>query len=850
MIPTHLYIHNFMSYRRPVELDFRGIEVACLSGENGAGKSALLDAITWALWGKARVSSDRELIALREQTMEVVFRFLLNDAEYRVTRRRTGAGGGPLTLHLEVYDGTAWRPLSGDTVRHTQAVIIDLLRLDYDTFINSAFLLQGRAGEFTTKSPQQRKQVLGNILRLNEYDDYEQLARAELRRREESLRELDARLEQIEEQVGELPRIQADLAACSQDLVALVERLEELRARHAEAARRLAEIDRLTEQAALLVERRARLRREMDEARQLQTGIEERIAECRRTLTDRDAIERAYHELAELHDRESDYADRLSQREELIARRDEIQREIREKSRVLEDRIATFQARIADREAQIASVADLERRLRRFDEIAEEATRVDRERVSRQQQQDQLRGQRGELQATNTRLKEQMHELRDKLDQLAQESAICPICRRPLNREEREQLRRNCEIEGKELKSTFRQNQQRVKDIDGQISATADRIREAELRLRDLAKESREQAKLEQQLQAAKQAEAEIVTIRNEMAAVQRILDSGEHVGEETARLNKVEAELALVPYNREAHQTVRTRISELENAPRSYRELQQAEATLSALERERDSHRAMLERLQREATSLDGEIADLQKGQEAREEVCREEAELRAQVGQLENERSIAQARYGALEHELNHCLLLQERRDELVAERAQLGEEKFDYEHLALAFGKRGVQAMIIENVVPEIQDAANQILDRMPGNTMRLEFRTQREAVRGDSVIETLDIVISDDEGRRTYELYSGGEAFRIDFAVRVALSMLLTRRAGARLETLIIDEGFGSQDTRGRDGLLEAIRAIQPDFKMIIAITHIAELKDAFPTRIDVTKTPEGSLVTVN
>jgi DNA repair protein SbcC/Rad50 len=257
-----------------------------------------------------------------------------------------------------------------------------------------------------------------------------------------------------------------------------------------------------------------------------------------------------------------------------------------------------------------------------------------------------------------------------------------------------------------------------------------------------------------------------------------------------------------------------------------------------------------MLERLQREATSLDSEIANLQKGQEAREEVCREEAELRAQVGQLENERSVAQARYGALEHELNQCLLLQERRDELVAERAQLGEEKFDYEHLALAFGKRGVQAMIIENVVPEIQDAANQILDRMPGNTMRLEFRTQREAVRGDSVIETLDIVISDDEGRRTYELYSGGEAFRIDFAVRVALSMLLTRRAGARLETLIIDEGFGSQDTRGRDGLLEAIRAIQPDFKMIIAITHIAELKDAFPTRIDVTKTPEGSLVTVN
>ena len=54
MIPLRLKLENFLSYRDAVELDLQGVEVACLCGDNGHGKTALLDAITWALWGGAR----------------------------------------------------------------------------------------------------------------------------------------------------------------------------------------------------------------------------------------------------------------------------------------------------------------------------------------------------------------------------------------------------------------------------------------------------------------------------------------------------------------------------------------------------------------------------------------------------------------------------------------------------------------------------------------------------------------------------------------------------------------------------------------------------------------------------
>jgi exonuclease SbcC len=74
-------------------------------------------------------------------------------------------------------------------------------------------------------------------------------------------------------------------------------------------------------------------------------------------------------------------------------------------------------------------------------------------------------------------------------------------------------------------------------------------------------------------------------------------------------------------------------------------------------------------------------------------------------------------------------------------------------------------------------------------------------------------------------------------------------VLAQRAGARLQTLVIDEGFGSQDSQGRQRLIEAINLVRPDFEKILVITHIDELKDVFPTRIEVEKTGMGSIVQV-
>jgi exonuclease SbcC len=155
------------------------------------------------------------------------------------------------------------------------------------------------------------------------------------------------------------------------------------------------------------------------------------------------------------------------------------------------------------------------------------------------------------------------------------------------------------------------------------------------------------------------------------------------------------------------------------------------------------------------------------------------------------------------------------------------------------------------LIEQALPEIESKANETLARLSNGMMSVQFVTQtkyKDKTRND-LKETLDIRISDGAGTRDYEMFSGGEAFRVNFAIRLALSEVLAQRAGARLQTLVIDEGFGSQDAQGRQRLIEAINLVRNDFAKILVITHIDELKDQFPNRIEVEKSDAGSVIKV-
>ena len=230
VIPLHLKLSGFLSYRDPVEVDFSSFDLACISGSNGAGKSSLLDAITWALFGQAR-KRDEAVINLQSKAAEVSFTFAYETNIYRVLRSLTRgktttlefqiAEGGNLQSSIRSNQQLTWRPLTERTLRDTQARIEHILRLDYDTFVNVSFFLQGRADQFAQQPPTRRKEILGAILGLEAWDIYRERAAEHRKAVERELDSVDGRVAEIDAELAEEEPRKAHLAELESQLKGL-----------------------------------------------------------------------------------------------------------------------------------------------------------------------------------------------------------------------------------------------------------------------------------------------------------------------------------------------------------------------------------------------------------------------------------------------------------------------------------------------------------------------------------------------------------------------------------------------------------------------------------------------------
>lgn len=1000
MIPLSLRLRNFMSYGEHVPaLDFTPITTACLTGDNGHGKSALLDAITWALWGQTRAKSLDDIVRLGQEECEVEFVFDLEGDRYRVLRKRSlRARSGLSALELHGFDPAtqSYRALSGNSIRETEAKIVQILHMNYDTFVNSVFILQGRADEFTTRRPGERKRILSEILGLSVFDELQTRARIRHGSLDQEAKTITERLHELRQQVAR----KADLAAA---VDAHRKTLTSLQAELHEAQKNLTHLQQRRSDLELQQQRLQDVSRRLLQLRQEQHDLAPQLALHRQHLDGYEALLQqeqtiiaAYQALQQLRDQErvcSQQADEYTtlyqrltdlrhavasarqhldiqlqnaeqQGVEIDAKRRNCEAIVLEEPCILQAYEALQAARRHDadmaqrlqqqyvREHEKGQI-ELSIQQRRHALELEQRSLLDRQKEYRQKeatlptwqrQAEDLRQRLAAIEQRARRLKEARstdatltfqldHALPQKHDALHTEirdyegkrlllesaEAHCPLCENALTGQERQRAARK-------LKMEIEQRKQRIHDLQDERKQLRAQQRELRLACKQLEEQIEQGKVLSQQFAAAQAGLEEATHARDHYTAVLRSLQdldakltSGAYAREDLARLERLNVELEQLDYDPEAHAALREKLDQLIEAETRHLRLRQAKDDLLTLNAQRqemvqqqaalretlisnrfafteqqelqeiaerlqrldyqpEQHtllrrklqeqqgierqyaqletahqrhaetRAALQGLEARQTRSDSEIKTLEEDRRRIEHEVQSLDALRADIATAEGFTRALREREGETRQAMGRSqsqyeaclqqeaeLQAQQKQRQCVAAELQL------YDDLVRMFGKNGIQAIMIENAIPELEEEANRILSQVSDNAMHVTLETQRDT-RAGGVAETLDIKISDDLGTRNYELFSGGEAFRINFALRLALSRMLARRAGARLRTLVIDEGFGTQDTQGLERLVEVIKAIRDDFAKIIIITHLRELKNAFETHIKVTKDP--------
>jgi exonuclease SbcC len=816
----------------------------------------LLDAITWALWGQARAKRDDELITQNEMEMRVSLVFSEGSNTYQVVRTRklgrvsartkvpTSSGG----LDLLIEDNGSWRTLSEVRQSDTQAKIIHILNLTYETFVNSAFLKQGRADEFTLKTPGERKALLAEILNLDVWVEYEERVKQEQSKLEENRNVLAFDLRQTEEEILKRPIYEQELATAQ---VAVGDAQQTL----ARADEEMTEIERQRERVRGL---RTQVARADDAQRAVQSQMNELVAERekhRQTLAEyqevisqREELERGFAEYQAAQKQNDEWNLKLTNLVELNARNTDAEVRIADARRKLESErdMAALLVQTLHANADTKVLTD---QLARATEQLVALKSQQEAREATQRELSESREQQAELRARNDELRSKMKELKGRINAISSVAVRCPTCGRDLGEEERQRLLADWNEQGRQWGDTFRMADDQMKKMASARSELEERLAEADRLLARLPGAQRDVNALDDRLARANESEAQLPPALEVQANLEARLAQKAYAHDARAALETVTQELTELGYDAVLHRQLRdVRLPQLRAYAERKEQLDRSTLGIESEQRALETLGLRENALTDQARKSEEILAALRIQMADSEKVLQRAPQVEATAQRARMEFFAAQRKEAEANQRVQSCIALEAKRTRLQKELDALAHSQSQLNELRTAFGKNGVPAMIIEAILPELEDAARDLLYRMSNNRMSVRFETQRQTQKGD-VSETLELRISDELGERPYEMFSGGEAFRINFAIRVALSKLLANRAGAKLQTLFIDEGFGTQDTQGRERLVEAIQSIQDEIELIVVITHIEELKASFEAQIEVTKTPEGSIARV-
>ena len=861
MIPSKLRLTNFMCYRGTTEaLDFDQFEVVCITGENGNGKSALLEAITWVVWGKTKVLFSKDLITKGENDMLVDFEFFIDyisdDSElnnkYKIIRSiRTKSGGS--ILDLQQFDGSNYVSISGDTISETQKQIINLVNMDYETFVNTSYLMQGNADRFTTSKPDERKDILSAILNLDHYQNLADFTRNILRNTDSYINANNILVDRTRLEISDLDPGNNGTDFIEKEIINLNQKIESLNKQKLKLQQNLQLNNKYLNVISDFQSKKQLLLSSYENKIDMINNLNDLLLKDNELLIQSDNILDRYNdaitkqkELDDLYIASSKYQDINNQlntlQNELDFRINELEIELRNLSKnrnvldktinqdkfLLEDN----QKNLSDYRSKITELNKLnENYLNLINKFSDEITQFKNKLVT--------------LQTSN-----KDHE--NKLDLLQKEHKTCPLCKSGLNDETKKSivfdLNNKIQLNIKDINN----NKSKLDESEKEFFYIQDKYKKTTKSLTDL--NSTINLVNNDCIRIKKEIDENI----NQILSYKNLMNDTKYLYENDIKIkvnkNKIwELNLLLddLKFDQDRFSTLINEVPDFKTeSEKNFLLLNQSEERIK-------ENKVKLNTLNIDSLIIKDQIKALEKNIKNINQIINS---LNIKSDSSENiDFSLDDLKKTLMlkQNSLNYLISKKNYLDEILINNKELYIKSEDLKFLELSFSRNGIQALIIENVLPSLELEANKLLSYLTENklSINLQIRKGRRLKNTEDFSQEIDIIIADENGAvREYETYSGGESFRIDFAIRIALSRLVSLRSGVRSPILFIDEGFGSQDQIGQDRLREAIQKVSNSenykFKKIIVITHLESLKESFGVALEVSKNESSSYFSLN
>ena len=788
-----LSLRNFRKFK-DLEIEFpEGI--IGLIGNNGAGKSTIIEAIGWAIYGNKASRTQKEGIkrqgASRHETCWVKLQMELGGNIYEIFR----AMGNSSTDAMVKVNGI----IAATSSKGVTQFMEKKLGMDYDAFYTSIVAKQQELNALSNKSPAERKRSMLKMLKIDVLEEAIKRVREDRRKKEEIL-------EWIEKNLKDMGKLEEERKYLESRLKEFLNKKEKAHNEMKEMQEKLREID---EKRKIEKEKAEKYRNLNEKKRLYELKLRMNLKNKQNILKEKEEIEAKKGEYEKIKEKAKEYDMLLIKREEMEKIKEDfyLRKRLMEEIKVIEKELMEIEKIISSLEKEIEEDREIEKEAEQLNKILEEIEEKIREKEKEMERKI----------AIKKEMLERKREYENKLTKILQigPQSNCPTCGRPLKEKY------------DEIVSSFRklveEYEEKANDIRKEIEEINRKIEEYKSQ-KNLRKRKKEE--VDRKLEGLKIKEERLRNFYD------RRKEKKNRIEEDRKRIE----EIGEIKFNEVEYKEISLKIKELMPIKNRFIAIENEIGKLPKIMEQLNEIEKVIKSMEEEIESCNTQIKELAFDKERYNEIERIYEELKNKIYK-KNEEIIK------IEGEIEYIRRDIERKKEEIEEqkkqREKMKEMRKEIEILETLAGDRDTG--LLNNFKRYLISKIGPLLSYYASHFFNMFTQGKYREIEID---ENYDIYIYDRGEKFHLERFSGGEKDLANLSLRLAISQLITQRADASLHFIALDEIFGSQDRERRRNVLNALAELKEQFKQILLITHIEEIKDSLEHVIKVYEDENG------